>query len=410
MTVRTHLVCGGSAVLLATASGALITQSPATATTPGGEGLIAYVAQNPDHEHTLEIYTINRDGTSRTNFSNDPAGDQDPAWSSDGSRLAFASTRDGAHLDIWVANADGSGMTNLTPLADSTDSGQAGVQPAWSPDGTKIAYTYQGDVWVMNSVTGLAKRNLTHDPALAAAGHSPAWSPDGTTIAYVRGADIWVMGAGGANKRQLTATTGGLGTEKAPAWSPDGLRLVYERSGQIWTMNRNGTDQKAIAAGADRGGTEPAWSPEGDWVVFSSAGYTAPNGPDLFLARPDGTSVRRVPNTGPMSDRSPDWQPLPTEAASSTYATVVPTVTDTRIMVRGELFNANAGQLVRVDLQRHDGVAFRPAGRQDVTLTKFGDYAARFAIPADTTSCRLIARYAGDADSLATTRTVVFDC
>ncbi|KAA1426011.1 TolB family protein [Nocardioides antri] len=410
MALTHQLLVGGAAVLLGAASGPLVAASPAVGASPGAEGLLAYVAQNPAHEEGLDIYTIAPNGTGRTNLTNHPARDQDPAWSPDGTQLAFSSTRDGSHLDIWVVNADGSGLRNLTPLADSTDSGQAGTEPAWSPDGTKIAYVYQGDVWVMDAATGAGKQNLTHDPAIQGAGISPAWSPDGTTIAYVRGADIWMMGAGGGNKRQLTTSTGGLGTEKYPDWSPDGLRLVYERSGQIWTMNRNGTQQTAIAAGLDKGGTNPAWSPEGDWVVFSSSGYTAPAGPDLFLARPDGTSVRRVPNTGPGSDVAPAWQPLPTSTAASTYATATPTVTDTRVTVRGELFNANPGQLVRVDLQRHDGAVFRPAGRVDATLTTYGDYAAGFANPASTTTCRVIARYLGDADSLATTRTAVFAC
>lgn len=410
MTLRNHVVCGGAAVLLAMTASSVVPPSPATATPPGAEGLIAYVAPNPDHANSLEIYTIAADGTSRTNLTNDPARDQDPAWSPDGSRLAFSSTRDGAHLDIWVVNADGSGLTNLTPLADSTESGQAGIEPTWSPDGTKIAYSYQGDVWVMDATTGAGKQNLTHDPALPAAGHSPAWSPTSDTIAYVREGDIWVMSASGANKRQLTATTGALTTEKTPDWSPDGLRLVYDRSGQIWTMNSDGTQQTVIAAGPDQGGTAPVWSPEGDWIVFSSSGYTAPNGPDLFLARPDGTSIRQVANTGPGSDAAPAWQPLPTTAAYSTYTTLRATVTNKRISLKGELFNANPQQLMQVVLQRHNGAAFRPVRRVAPALTAFGDYSAVFVNPARTTRCKIVARYAGDADSLSTTKKLAFAC
>ena len=409
MALDKQIAAGLAAALGCLTVTALGPSTPAAAAAPGSEGQIAYVAPNPDHGNSLEIYTITRDGTSRANFSAHPERDQDPAWSPDGTRIAFASARDEVHMDIWVAAADGSGLTNLTPLPDSTDSGQAGTEPAWSPDGTRIAYSYQGDIWVMRATTGAGKRNLTDDPSLPAAGQSPAWSPDGTTIAYVRNGDIWVMGAGGANKRQLTFT-GGSAAEKNPDWSPDGLRLVYERSGQVWTMNRNGTQQTAVAAGPDQGGTGPAWSPEGDWVVFSSSGYTAPNGPDLFVARPDGSAVRRILNTGAASDILPSWQPLTDGSARSTYLTLVPSVTDTRIAVKGELFDANPGQVVQVILQRSDGVVFRTVRQLNATLSPYGDYATGFGNPADTTSCRLVARYAGDGDSLPASRSVVFDC
>ncbi len=83
-------------------------------------------------------------------------------------------------------NADGSDLINLTPLPDTTNSGEAGIEPSWSPDGTRLAYSYQADVWVMNA-DGSAKQNLTDDPASAAAGFGkggvrPAWSPAGTAI------------------------------------------------------------------------------------------------------------------------------------------------------------------------------------------------------------------------------------
>ena len=133
--------------LLGMASLSFIAPSPASGAGPGAEGLIAYVAANPAHANSLDIFTIARDGTSRTNLTNHPARDQNPAWSPDGSKLAFASTRDGAHLDIWVVNADGSGLINLTPLPDTTGLGESGTDkqtaivtgggtgPAWSPEG-----------------------------------------------------------------------------------------------------------------------------------------------------------------------------------------------------------------------------------------------------------------------------------
>ena len=79
-------------------------------------------------------------------------------------------------------------------------------------------------------------------------------------------------------------------------------------------------------------------------------------------------------NTGPDQDVDPAWQPLPTGAVASAYTTFDVGVTDTRITVSGELFNANPGQLVRVTLQRHDGTRFRTVLWKDVTVTAYGDY------------------------------------
>ena len=409
MTLRIHLGLGATVVLLGAASTLSAAPGATAAAWPGAEGVVAYVSGNPDHANALDIYAIARDGSGRVNLTNDPARDQDPAWSPDGTKIAFASGRDEVKMDIWVADADGSDPRNLTPLTDTTESGEAGTEPAWSPDGTKIAYSYQGDVWVMRASSGGGKRNLTHDPALPAAGISPAWSPDGKTIAYIREGDIWLMSPSGKNKRQITFTTGGLGTEKSPEWSPDGLRMIYERSGQIWTMNRDGSDQRAIAAGPDQGGSNPAWSPEGDWVVFSSSGYTAPNEPDLFLARPDGTDIKRLRHTGAGADTAPAWQSLPSSDPASTYLTLVATVTGTRVTVQGELFNANPGQLVRIQLQRHDGVRFRVVERVDETVRKYGDYSTSFRTP-DAATCKLVVRFVGDVDSRPASKRVEFDC
>ena len=96
--------------------------------------------------------------------------------------------------------------------------------------------------------------------------------------------------------------------------------------------------------------------------------------------------------------------------ATLDYLTVAAEASDSRISVKGELFNANPGQRVQVDLQRHDGVSFRLVRTVNATVTAFGDYSAGFAHTAGDTTCRAVARYAGDADSLAVTRAVVFAC
>jgi Tol biopolymer transport system component len=134
-------------------------------------------------------------------------GESSPAWSPDGRKIAFVS-----NSEIYVMNADGSEQRTLT---------QRGAQPLWSPDGRKIAFVSVRDgkydeVHVMNA-DGSGKRNLTHNPAPDGA---PAWSPDGRRIAFQswRGADLYVMNADGTGQRNLTRTPGAR--EFGIAWSP----------------------------------------------------------------------------------------------------------------------------------------------------------------------------------------------
>lgn len=381
-----------AAVLLAT----LLPTGVAHAALPGADGRIAFVS---DRDGNLEIYSMAADGSGQINLTGSAARDQDPAWSPDGSKIAYSSTAAGAHLDIWVMNADGSGKVNLTPLPDSTESGEAGVEPTWSPDGSRIAYGYQGDVWVMNA-DGSAKANLTHDLALPAAGGQAAWSPDGTKIAYTRGADIWTMNADGTGKVQRTFTTGGTGTEKFPDWSPDGTRIVYEKSGQIWRMQANGGRQKAVTSGAFEGGTRPAWSAVGTRIVFTSSSFGAPNGPDIFTIRPDGTGETRLPTAVPGQDLDPSWQPVATTAKLPTLTLLRAPVSATTITATGELFTAHPGQSITVTLYRLVGTVYEPVTTAQPVLDAYGIYTTSFALP-DTTRCGIVAKFNGDADHLA---------
>ena len=152
----------------------------------------------------------------------DAAGrDVAPSWSPDGTRIAFASNghnfpaypNPDRDFEIWVMNADG---TNPTRLTDNTAYDRS---PAWSPDGTQIAFVSGPDqddfiqaIYVMNAIDGTGQTMITSDVVYQAA---PAWSPDGTLIAFVSGRDgtneIYRMNANGTDQTRLTNSAGSDG-------------------------------------------------------------------------------------------------------------------------------------------------------------------------------------------------------
>jgi dipeptidyl aminopeptidase/acylaminoacyl peptidase len=148
-----------AAMLAACGVALLAVSEPVQAAFPGENGRIAYVGHLPSGFH--EIYTMKANGTDRKQLTDDSVYDTSPAYSPSGTKIAFASVREGDVGKIYTMNAkDGSNKTNLSGSTNGKD-------PAYSPSGTKIAFVGQGedeDILVMNASDGSAQKDLTNTP------------------------------------------------------------------------------------------------------------------------------------------------------------------------------------------------------------------------------------------------------
>jgi len=289
--------------------------SPAQAAYPGGNGRIAFASGG----FPRALATIEPNGSGRTQIVDQ--GD-DPVWSPDGTQIAYTAPPTLTHgPQLAIVNADGTGPVFPTGTADNES------QPSWSPDGSKIAFTrfvpdgpfFVFEVFAMNA-DGTGQARLTDsradDPGFAAT--EPAWSPDGTRIAFTRtitqpgnqplDEEIYVMSADGTDLTRLThnpATTV-LANDLSPAWSPDGTQIVFssrrEGSYGVHVMNADGTGLRRVAEAPQA--SFPAWSPDGERLAFANPFH------DIHTVRVDGTGLENVTRTPSVSELNPDWQPV----------------------------------------------------------------------------------------------------
>ena len=166
----------------------------------GGNGRLVI---SSERDGNPEIYAIDGDdGGSPLRVTNDPAADANPAWSPDGAKIAFVSNRTG-NLEIFVTDIAGINPANVTknPATD--------YAPAWSPDSKRLAFATNRDgnaeVYTMTA----AGANPTNRSRDLGKDEEPVWSPDGKQIAFMRADangfyDVWTMRANGAEQTQLT--------------------------------------------------------------------------------------------------------------------------------------------------------------------------------------------------------------
>lgn len=289
--------------------------------------------------------------------------DTDPAWSPDGRRIAFsrgpippdtpkiAANRKASpnaapvpvNRDIWVMNADGTDVVNVSAALRSDPEIGANplVEPAWSPDGRRMVASINSYSLVVFDVANPSTHQKIQLDGIRRA-YAPDWSPDGTRIAFVgvrtgsfQPDHIWTMNPDGGDHRQVTPDNGESGTyqNQQPSWSPDGTQIAFSRwlssSGtKIAVINADGTGEvRELSPAVSGGANEPVWSPDGLRIAASvyqpgsvdvdlDAPSAAPPGSppenqyDLWVFdSADGSDARDVTLTT-LNEYSPDWQPV----------------------------------------------------------------------------------------------------
>ena len=215
-------------------------------------------------------------------------GSSSPAWSPNGSVIAYARLdprspcypcRPG-NAELWLVKAD---RTNQHRIAAH------GSDPDWSPDGTELAYSGPGNTVVIANADG-------SDPHVVTTGSDPAWAPNGRELAIVDQGGIWTVGTDGQDRRLIVSD----GAQ--PDWSPDGSRLVFaagKDQSEVVVARADGTGEHTLVdAGTD---PEPAWSPDGSEIAFNTGPFNcgmqqSEDGSTICEVHPDGTGAHALYN------------------------------------------------------------------------------------------------------------------
>ena len=294
----------------------------------GGGGRIAFVSDREDGR-TLQIWTMNPDGSDPRQHTFGSGDKAQPRWSPDGQHLLYVA--DGGTdaygndlgLDIFVLDIDiAIEPINLTAsIGDDTS-------PSWSPDGQQIAFTSTRvnnlrQVFLMDVACGAPGEGCqpaspaTNLSAGFAVEYSPAWAPNHLAIAVAAsinqaGGRLMIRSPYGGNPSYFDVRDRIIGADN-PVYSPDGRYIAFTwqiRRDQIeiYVVSVEHPEFDPVPLTNSLGNKEPDYSPDGQYIVFTS---TRSQNPEIFLMTSSGTGEINLTNH-PARDLQPDWQPLNT--------------------------------------------------------------------------------------------------
>jgi Tol biopolymer transport system component len=222
-----------------------------------------------------EIFVMSATGAQRTQLTNTPQGNSDPTWSPDGTQIAFVSERDNEVPNIFIMRSDGTGVRQIT----NDSSGKSEL--AWSPRGDRIVFVRvpagggDREIYAVTS-NGSGLTDLSNDPTNYDI--EPAFSPDGSRIVYSGpgrrgesvGMDLWTMNADGSGQQPLHHESNGYSDGAYPAWSPDGSTITFSANNgsgyyHLWSVPASGGENTERVTnkipGGNPGDEEADWQP-----------------------------------------------------------------------------------------------------------------------------------------------------
>lgn len=289
-----------------------------------------------------QICTVNADGSGKTQLTFQPTPisnskvkhktiDNDPSWSPDGKQIVFSRSflLEGQiykYHALFIMNSDGSRLRQII-TKEAVDA----TNPNWSHDGKKITFINQRSYDGISIVTINTDGSVLNSVPLSENLSKPILSPDRQYIIFTEtfvdaytpppkdslSSDgsyptyIYITDANGSNRRRLTDFS-----SYTPAWSPDGKKIAFsaiQSNGKdgIWTINPDGSDLKQLT----RRGVSPAWSANGEYIVYvNNTIYLLCPPPlcpasGLTIIKSDGS--KEIPITNEVLNSSPSWQPIP---------------------------------------------------------------------------------------------------
>lgn len=286
-------------------------------------GTFGQIAFASDRSGIPQIYIINADGTDVRPLTDMSEGACQPAWSPDGSLLVFVSPCRAraefyqsitARSSLYAVNPDGTELRSLT-ITPGSD-----FDPAWSPDGRRIAFASERDgqkeIYALTVASGTVVRLTTSTSGVD--NMQPSWSPDGKWIVYTVkrfGAyQIWMMSDVGSDNVQLTRSGQTL-WDYQPFWSIDGTTIFFNQRnlqpGRPWLMSLSFANYAANAPVRLNLPTpieDVEFSPDGLWIIFESA--SEKEGRGIYISSVTGGNRARL-SAGKGVDFDPSWRPAP---------------------------------------------------------------------------------------------------